>query len=1122
MRDLKNKRGGVWRAAVSVVASASLALALCPAAALGATYTAPTSARDGSYYSDSAGTTSTSMDVVQCAAHAAAEPIAYLLGLDNPTYRTSSFTYDVNDLDSVASLTRMGVFGSALNENADTYLWNMFYNAYATANSLTLSEKVCKTISGGSPSGADTSGASIYWAPETLCGISSNSTASSLVASIASAQNTDSTASTYVTGCSNVDDDTTNDYDPYLVAYDMNGLTTMIETMYALAEAADDAIEDSASTDSNGNPVATKTSRYVEAELDSDGNVTEDSSVTTVASDYEDIILATQYYVLSQIDDDGDGVVDSETVYLDSSGNEVTDSSSASETVYVSTEGKTYAYISSIDTSTNTFSCSTDAPSVMETGNNSPVTRLLEGVQNCATNLAGSTTSNSSTVSLSAAALMKADVVIYNSGVSTGGGGNDSSEDTTDNSIASVLSSAGFTDTSAYPEVFTSASDPVGVLNSNGVENALYVPEVLGYIYDDVIDQMALVGWYFKHLYHVTSSSLQTVIDGACEGMTVADDLTVPSKYESTVESAFNIGWAYYESFATDSSSSTYGNSLADSRPNLVSYEDYLTSLAQVDETTTQLGASSLAVSTTSTDSTDDSGNTTTTTTVNSQYPTYQYNASGDFSGDTTTLQETQQVTAKYYKYSLENSTLTKTRVYSLTDVGSYSIEVTGIDAYTGSAVLTQNIVNTYDTTDSDGNAATANDEPTWTWSGTSSATVTFASDSSTSYDATVVSWSTTDATCTEDGSAYYAAYYEDSDGVVWVDTVGVAGTSATGHSWITDTSASSGAPEWTWSDDYSGATLVFTCSACGEHKTVHVASTATKSDGSITYTVTYAVDSSTTLTDTKTVTATSSTTNTDGTVTTDELGTDGSVTTTTASSDGSTTGSATVDKNGTTLSLGAATDSSGNATADATAVTTWITSATVTAVLSSTDSTDATTIELTVASDGTIDISDLSAGTYTVTITASGYETVTGTLVKSADPSESTFTITSGSVATASSSGDTGSGDTATTAGKIALKAKTVKVKASYDKKKKTNKKAVSVAASKYVKLTGVSKATYKIAKKVSGVKVASNGKITLSKGKFKKGKTVTVKVKVTAKTAKSGYSLPKATTLTVKLKMS
>ena len=80
--------------------------------------------------------------------------------------------------------------------------------------------------------------------------------------------------------------------------------------------------------------------------------------------------------------------------------------------------------------------------------------------------------------------------------------------------------------------------------------------------------------------------------------------------------------------------------------------------------------------------------------------------------------------------------------------------------------------------------------------------------------------------------------------------------------------------------------------------------------------------------------------------------------------------------------------------------------------------------------------------------------------------------------------------------------------------------KKTVKIAAKKAFKFSkkAQGKVTYKLAKKAKNIKVAKNGKITVKKG-LKKGKTIKIKVKVTAK---GNANYKKAVkTLTVKIKI-
>ena len=91
-----------------------------------------------------------------------------------------------------------------------------------------------------------------------------------------------------------------------------------------------------------------------------------------------------------------------------------------------------------------------------------------------------------------------------------------------------------------------------------------------------------------------------------------------------------------------------------------------------------------------------------------------------------------------------------------------------------------------------------------------------------------------------------------------------------------------------------------------------------------------------------------------------------------------------------------------------------------------------------------------------------------------------------------------------------------TVKAKAVKAKAKKTKKFA---AKKVFTVKKAQGKVTYKLAKKVKNVKLAKNGKLTVKKG-LKKGKTIKVKVKVTAKGNANYKKLVKTVTVKVKIK--
>ena len=158
--------------------------------------------------------------------------------------------------------------------------------------------------------------------------------------------------------------------------------------------------------------------------------------------------------------------------------------------------------------------------------------------------------------------------------------------------------------------------------------------------------------------------------------------------------------------------------------------------------------------------------------------------------------------------------------------------------------------------------------------------------------------------------------------------------------------------------------------------------------------------------------------------------------------------------------------------------------------------------------SSGTVQ--NLPSGSYTVTVSASGYDEVTMSLIADGSGRITEASVTSGSLGTTTTNTDTDtdtdSGDTTSLTNPVKVKAKTVTVKGKYKKNKL--KKAMKVAASKCFKITGN-----------QGGKVSySPSKITIKKG-TKKGKTVSAKV--TVKIAKKGDYKAYSKKFTVKIKL-
>ncbi|MGI6052617.1 MAG: hypothetical protein ACOYA9_09085 [Bilifractor sp.] len=137
---------------------------------------------------------------------------------------------------------------------------------------------------------------------------------------------------------------------------------------------------------------------------------------------------------------------------------------------------------------------------------------------------------------------------------------------------------------------------------------------------------------------------------------------------------------------------------------------------------------------------------------------------------------------------------------------------------------------------------------PQWTWSDDySSATLTLTCQYDSSHtktvDATVTSRVIRPAFCFQDGKTTYTAKAE-VDGSIWVDQKSDNAVKGS-HKW--------GNPQWTWSDDYSSATLTLTCQYDSSHtKTVDATVTSRVirpafcfQDGKTTYTAKAEVDGS-------------------------------------------------------------------------------------------------------------------------------------------------------------------------------------------------------------------------------------------------------------------------------------
>ncbi len=568
------------RRAFMVLAGTALATGCLSGTAFAATYVAPEEPRETGLYATTA-------------VHAAAEAVAYYLGIDNTTVRQSSFNPTEDDY---ATQNFFGLFGSSMNQNPDTYLWNYFYNFYAAENGLILAgdDAVPQFIAGGGPGMADDSGASVALRPDIIIGISSSDTSTSYAAQIAAVEE-------------NNDDDPDNDYDPYLVPWSANSYTFIIQNMHQIVEAAQQV----------GKPT-----RY-DAE---DGEPA--SGALEAVQAYEDIVLGAQYYVLQQIDEGNVGRA-------------------------------CYLYVSSVDTSTNTITLSSNEIQSLESSD-----RLLAAVENVADNVIdkypelvttvtvvsdrdGSESESAAITAADLATLIEAEgdnlvIISIEEGLASGVESSDLGTILTEAGLTSEQISALriFSQTGGFIHNQMTASEP------NGPEYGLYVPELLGYIYNSVIDQTDLIGLYFYKVYHIVESEVQSAIDQACENITTADNLTLSDDYQTSIQEKLESGKAYYAENA---------DALIASYPKLASYDDAC-ALWTTELTTenTVLVSESVSLASDGVDGVIRPGD------VAVQM------------SDGTALSETQSVNTKFYGAD-------GTRVYSITEPGTYIIQIAGI-----------------------------------------------------------------------------------------------------------------------------------------------------------------------------------------------------------------------------------------------------------------------------------------------------------------------------------------------------------------------------------------------------------------------------------------------------------
>jgi len=225
-------------------------------------------------------------DIAKVGAHAAADTSVHYLGGDLVTMRASDFSSitgavtDAAKLDAAKASATLGVFGSAINDSPNPYLWNYFFNRWAAVNGATPApeDQVMLVAVSAGPNSADVAVSEAYGGtsatlsrrPDVLYGTDASGgvTYDDLIADLPE----------------NKDSDLSNDYNPVQAPHKTATIYEMSESLYYLANAI---------------KTAGKTGRY--------GDPYE------IAQQYETYLKGMQYYILSKI---ADGTITKKTVVV--------------------------------------------------------------------------------------------------------------------------------------------------------------------------------------------------------------------------------------------------------------------------------------------------------------------------------------------------------------------------------------------------------------------------------------------------------------------------------------------------------------------------------------------------------------------------------------------------------------------------------------------------------------------------------------------------------------------------------------------------------------------------------------------------------------------------------------
>ena len=421
-------------------------------------------------------------NLITVSAHSQAFLLPEIIGLTNTTSRNMElpdvFATNAGDTQTAISLNEakktaiLGVFGSNINENPNPYMYNYFYNAWATENEATLAPVGDYTMSTGignmfSPSNAaneggitDASGmtvpVSIYLNQDILLGCNPRSGSRTGYTDVIAAYN-------QAKG---------TNYAPYQVDYEMSHVYSFLQNLYAMSDIAHEINQ------KNG-----KTWRYTDPEV--------------ISGDVEKYVKGLEAYVLKKLEED----------------NKAMQVVAVVDTSYTSRMRKA-GTIKNNEWVLNTKDCSTQQTTLYS--------RVAEFAADTTTNLVDK-------LGLTEADLIKtpadrgnfvnnfykvtsdqiadnADLVLFTDvTMATTNEAGDRKVDEFKQDLSNTLVNKSLVDKVEDLEMMTSAFDCVGSIGANSVENLLGMAYFTAYIYPEYLDQFAVAAYWYNNFYHISN-----------------------------------------------------------------------------------------------------------------------------------------------------------------------------------------------------------------------------------------------------------------------------------------------------------------------------------------------------------------------------------------------------------------------------------------------------------------------------------------------------------------------------------------------------------------------------------------------------------------------------------------